>query len=69
MHKLSFLIVLIACLCMFAEGQLTFTSSWGGGKRSGMAAMACRNDESIAAIYKLIQNEAERFIICQTQKP
>ncbi|CAB3233079.1 unnamed protein product [Arctia plantaginis] len=68
MYKIGILLLLVACLCIFTDAQLTFTSSWGG-KRSPMAAISCRNDEAIAAIYKSIQNEAERFIICQTQKP
>ncbi|CAH0694978.1 unnamed protein product [Spodoptera exigua] len=67
MNKIFFLIVFMACVCLYAEAQLTFTSSWGG-KRSGVAPMSCKNEEAVATIFKLIQNEAERFIICQ-QKP
>lgn len=56
MYKYLVLFVLVACICVATEAQLTFTSSWGG-KRSGSIAgsVSCRNDEAIAAIYKMIQ--------------
>ncbi|CAG9130903.1 hypothetical protein JYU34_005421 [Plutella xylostella] len=71
MHKISFLFVLLACLVIVSEAQLTFTSSWGGGKRSGTGSNTtpfngCRNNENaMAAIYRLIQKEAERLLLCQ----
>ncbi|KAJ8715252.1 hypothetical protein PYW08_005233 [Mythimna loreyi] len=68
MNKIFFVLFFVACFSLFAEAQLTFTSSWGGGKRSGVAPISCKNEEAVATIFKLIQNEAERFIICQ-QKP
>lgn len=64
MDKFSILILVVAFFCVFVEAQLTFTSSWG--KRGAVTAtMSCKSDETIVAIYKLIQNEAERLIICQ----
>ncbi|XP_026731718.1 adipokinetic prohormone type 1-like [Trichoplusia ni] len=63
MYKILSLLVLVAALCVITEAQLTFTSSWGG-KRAG-GTMSCKNEEAVANIFKLIQNEAERFIICQ----
>ncbi|KAG6454724.1 hypothetical protein O3G_MSEX008844 [Manduca sexta] len=63
MYKLTVFLMFIAFV-IIAEAQLTFTSSWGG-KRAMTNSISCRNDEAIAAIYKAIQNEAERFIMCQ----
>ncbi|XP_028164252.1 adipokinetic prohormone type 1-like [Ostrinia furnacalis] len=65
MYKFLAVFVLIACMCLVAEAQLTFTSSWGGKRAAIAGTVSCRNDEAIAAIYKMIQNEAERFILCQ----
>nr|C0HL91.1 RecName: Full=Adipokinetic prohormone type 1; Contains: RecName: Full=Adipokinetic hormone 1; Short=AKH-1; Flags: Precursor [Agrotis ipsilon] len=66
MNYVSIFVLIVACLCVLADAQLTFTSSWGGGKRGAVAAtMSCRSEETIAAIYKLIQNEAERLLLCQ----
>ncbi|KAI8437341.1 hypothetical protein MSG28_011683 [Choristoneura fumiferana] len=64
MYKLCLLLLLVACACVITEAQLTFTSSWGTGKRSA-APMPCRSDEAIAAIYRMIQSEAERLLLCQ----
>ncbi|KAJ8711969.1 hypothetical protein PYW08_008923 [Mythimna loreyi] len=64
MNNISLLVLIVACMCVFVDAQLTFTSSWG--KRGAVAAtMSCRSDETIAAIYKLIQNEAEKLLLCQ----
>ncbi|RVE52577.1 hypothetical protein evm_002696 [Chilo suppressalis] len=65
MYKLLVLLVVVACVCAAVEAQLTFTSSWGGKRAAIAGTVSCRNDEAIAAIYKMIQNEAERFILCQ----
>ncbi|KAI5640176.1 adipokinetic hormone domain-containing protein [Phthorimaea operculella] len=64
MYKLLALF-LVVCVVL-SEAQLTFTSSWGG-KRSGsiVGTLNCRNEETIATIYKLIQNEAEKLLLCQ----
>ncbi|CAG5056885.1 unnamed protein product [Parnassius apollo] len=64
MFKIYLFCFLVASVCLITEAQLTFTSSWGG-KRSMMGAMPCRNDEAISNIYKMIQNEAERLLLCQ----
>ncbi|CAH2054036.1 unnamed protein product, partial [Iphiclides podalirius] len=64
MYGIWFVVFLVACLLLTAEGQLTFTSSWGG-KRSMGDPMLCRNNEAIANIYKSIKNEAERMLLCQ----
>ncbi|OWR54335.1 adipokinetic hormone 1 precursor [Danaus plexippus plexippus] len=45
------------------EAQLTFTSSWGGKRSAG--PVICRSEEAISTIYKMIQNEAERLLLCQ----
>ena len=56
MNYLCVVVLIVACLCVIADAQLTFTSSWGGGKRGAVAAtMSCRSEETVAAIYKLIQ--------------
>ncbi|PZC77450.1 hypothetical protein B5X24_HaOG203400 [Helicoverpa armigera] len=68
MKAVSIFVLVLACLCLFAEAQLTFTSSWGGKRGAVAATMSCRSDETINAIYKLIQNEAERLLLCP-QKP
>ncbi|KAJ8709410.1 hypothetical protein PYW07_009236 [Mythimna separata] len=65
MHHLRLLVLIVACLCVFADAQLTFTSSWGGKRGAVAATMSCRSEETIAAIYKLIQNEAEKLLLCQ----
>ncbi|CAH1636212.1 unnamed protein product [Spodoptera littoralis] len=65
MNKISLFVLFLACLCLVTEAQLTFTSSWGGKRGAVTATMSCRSDETIAAIYKLIQNEAEKLLLCQ----
>nr|WLY76811.1 adipokinetic hormones [Galleria mellonella] len=65
MHKVILLVVVLVACLWIAEAQLTFTSSWGGKRSAITGSISCRNDESMAAIYKLIQNEAEKLIICQ----
>lgn len=59
MYKICFILVLVACFAVISEAQLTFTSSWGGGKRSGnmgpLANAGCRNEEAVFAIYRMIQ--------------
>ncbi|KPI97662.1 Adipokinetic prohormone [Papilio machaon] len=67
MYKFLVIFFLAACICLLAEAQLTFTSSWGGKRSMGtmMATMPCRNDEAISNIYKMIQAEAERLLLCQ----
>nr|QMS54688.1 adipokinetic hormone [Grapholita molesta] len=64
MYKFCLLLVLVACACVLTEAQLTFTSSWGGGKRSA-GPNPCRSDESVGQIYRMIQAEAERLLLCQ----
>ncbi|KAJ0172047.1 hypothetical protein K1T71_012020 [Dendrolimus kikuchii] len=65
MYKVALFFLLVACFCIFTEAQLTFTSSWGGKRGAIAGTVNCRSEESVAAIYKLIQNEAERLILCQ----
>ncbi|KAG6451321.1 hypothetical protein O3G_MSEX007062 [Manduca sexta] len=65
MYKLSVFLVVVACLCLVAHAQLTFTSSWGGKRAALTGTLSCRNVDVLQAIYKMIQNEAERFIVCQ----
>ncbi|NP_001104825.1 adipokinetic hormone 1 precursor [Bombyx mori] len=64
MYKFTILFLVLACFIM-AEAQLTFTSSWGGKRAAIAGTVSCRNDESLASIYKLIQNEAEKLLLCQ----
>ncbi|VVC88225.1 unnamed protein product [Leptidea sinapis] len=52
MYKAWFCVLLLACLCIMTQAQLTFTSSWGG-KRS--ASMSCRNEIAVENILRLIQ--------------
>ncbi|CAG9793207.1 unnamed protein product [Diatraea saccharalis] len=59
MYKLLALFVVIACV-IAAEAQLTFTSSWGGKRAAIAGTVSCRNDDAIAAIYKMIQTNVDR---------
>lgn len=53
MYKILVLFV-AAYVMLLVEGQLTFTSSWGG-KRSMMGSNPCHNNEAIANIFKALQ--------------
>nr|QDK59876.1 adipokinetic hormone 2 [Cydia pomonella] len=57
-----FLLVLAAILVM-TQAQLTFTPNWG--KRAVGRDDGCKPGETLLAIYKLIESEAERLLTCQ----
>ncbi|KAI8437332.1 hypothetical protein MSG28_011682 [Choristoneura fumiferana] len=64
MCRALLLFVVLAAILFMAEAQLTFTPNWG--KRSlGRDSEGCKPGETLLAIYKLIESEAERLLACQ----
>ncbi|KAI8437331.1 hypothetical protein MSG28_011682, partial [Choristoneura fumiferana] len=67
MCRALLLFVVLAAILFMAEAQLTFTPNWG--KRSlGRDSEGCKPGETLLAIYKLIESEAERLLACQKLK-
>ncbi|XP_055594344.1 hypertrehalosaemic prohormone-like [Uranotaenia lowii] len=75
MELVRLLSVLLICasLIFVCEGQLTFSTGWGNGKRSaagltsfnGPFGYDCKpSDSSLMAIYRMIQTEAQKMLEC-----
>ena len=57
MCRIIFVFLLVAAIAVLIEGQLTFSSGWGNGKRSVSSEQVnddCNPEEAIFQIYKLI---------------
>ncbi|KAL0818721.1 hypothetical protein ABMA28_008053 [Loxostege sticticalis] len=56
MGRAVLFVVLLAVVLMVAEAQLTFSTGWGQGKRSGNVEVEpCSPEEGLYVLYKLIQ--------------
>ncbi|PZC77451.1 hypothetical protein B5X24_HaOG203401 [Helicoverpa armigera] len=70
MCRILVLFLLIASIAVLIEGQLTFSSGWGNGKRSISSEQPnddCNPEEAIFQIYKLIVSEGEKIRACQRE--
>ncbi|KAJ0172048.1 hypothetical protein K1T71_012021 [Dendrolimus kikuchii] len=69
MVRVFLIFIVIASIWVLSEGQLTFSSGWGQGKRSIRTDIGdgCTTEEALYAIYKLVENEAEKLVSCQTE--
>ncbi|XP_075984307.1 adipokinetic prohormone type 2 [Anticarsia gemmatalis] len=68
MCRILILFLLVAAIAVLIEGQLTFSSGWGNGKRSISSETTnddCNPEEAIFQIYKLIVAEGEKIRACQ----
>nr|APJ36628.1 adipokinetic hormone 2 precursor [Mythimna separata] len=68
MCRILVLFLLVAAIAVLVEGQLTFSSGWGNGKRSLSSEQVnddCNPQEAILQIYKLIVAEGEKIRVCQ----
>nr|C0HKR1.1 RecName: Full=Adipokinetic prohormone type 2; Contains: RecName: Full=Adipokinetic hormone 2; Short=AKH-2; Flags: Precursor [Agrotis ipsilon] len=68
MCRIFIVLLVVAALAIIIEGQLTFSSGWGNGKRSISSEQInddCNPEEAIFQIYKLIVSEGERIRACQ----
>ncbi|CAG9130905.1 hypothetical protein JYU34_005420 [Plutella xylostella] len=67
MFRAFFVFFCVAAMLVLADAQLTFTPNWG--KRSlnvgGPGNDMCNPGETLIAIYKLIETEAEKMLACQ----
>ncbi|CAB3224801.1 unnamed protein product [Arctia plantaginis] len=68
MFRILVLFLVFAAIAVFVDGQLTFSSGWGNGKRSISVEPSngdCSPEEAIFQIYQLIVSEGERIRTCQ----
>nr|ABY81279.1 type I adipokinetic prohormone precursor [Bombyx mori] len=69
MGRALVLVLILSAALLVCEAQLTFTPGWGQGKRSEATDYrndGCSSEDSVYTIYKLIKNEAEKFLACQS---
>ncbi|CAH0596508.1 unnamed protein product [Chrysodeixis includens] len=69
MCRFLVLFLLVAAVAVLVEGQLTFSSGWGQGKRSGLDSELqnddCNPEDAIYQIVKLVTAEAEKLRACK----